>query len=98
MYDGEPGYALDCRNKVASFDPDQVHATLPFQGERWSISAYTSRGVLDLDVRSADRLKGLGFEVGSSGVVPHHDANAAKYEEMVTSHGKEPLMPQHMTL
>ena len=88
LYDGEPGYALDC--KVASFDPDQVHATLPFQGERWSISAYTSRGVLDLDVHSADRLKGLGFEAGSSGVVPHHDANAAEYEEVVASHGKEP--------
>ena len=34
MFGEQKGRTLDSRNKVAVFDPDQVHATLPLEGER----------------------------------------------------------------
>ena len=63
LFNGENGRVLACRNKIASFSPDQVHATLPSEGERWSISAFTSRSVPMLSELEKNKLKELGFDL-----------------------------------
>ena len=63
LFNGEKGRALECCNKIASFSPDQVHATMPFEGERWSISAFTSRSVPMLNELEKNKLTELGFDL-----------------------------------
>ncbi|CAE7312962.1 unnamed protein product, partial [Symbiodinium necroappetens] len=64
-------------------DPDQVHATLPFEGERWSIG---SRGVLKFGDCERDQLRDLGFNLDPiASIAP----NIAKVAEQESSSGEE---------
>ena len=60
-YEGRAGRLLESRHKIVAFGPDQPHATMPFEGERWSISTYASRGYASLDKEQRKALKSLGF-------------------------------------
>ena len=60
-YEGRAGRLLESRRKIVAFGPDQPHATMPFEGERWSISTYASRGYASLDKEQRKALKSLGF-------------------------------------
>ncbi|CAE7314402.1 unnamed protein product, partial [Symbiodinium sp. CCMP2592] len=62
-YFGEtiPGYFCNTKKNLVSFSPDHVHATEEFQGERWSIVAYTSRLVTETTQADRSRLCRLGF-------------------------------------
>ena len=62
-YEGQDGRILECKHKIVAFGPDQAHATLPFEGERWSISAYASRGFPKLTKQQQKGLADRGFNV-----------------------------------
>ena len=51
------------RQRVLSFSPRKLHGPEPWQGERWSIVAYQTRSVKNLDSGGRRELRGFGFDV-----------------------------------
>ncbi|CAE7949087.1 TY5A, partial [Symbiodinium sp. KB8] len=56
-----PGYVVDSRHNLVSFAPDRLHSTEPFTGDRWSLTAYTSRSVSYATEADKAKLDRLGF-------------------------------------
>ena len=57
-----------------------VHATLPFEGEPWSISAFVSRGVLKFGDCERDQLRDLGFNLDPIATIAPNIASVAEQE------------------
>ncbi|OLQ12591.1 Copia protein [Symbiodinium microadriaticum] len=55
------GFLLDARDQTMCFDPELRHETQPFKGDRYSITAYTSRSIVQADQELRRRLRDLGF-------------------------------------
>ena len=55
------GSFVDAKGKPFVFDPKRRHATGPWDGERWCISCFTTRGISDADQGERDRLRALCF-------------------------------------
>ena len=56
-----PGQILDCHDKIVVFSPQQSHGPEPWVGDRWSINAFTSRGLPHLGREEVDELKSYKF-------------------------------------
>ncbi|CAE7324462.1 GIP, partial [Symbiodinium microadriaticum] len=56
-----PGYLVNTKHQVYTFDGKAKHATQPWDGERWALSLYTTRGyqVTSLDYLVAEPLDNL---------------------------------------
>ena len=61
-----PGVAVDTRNRPIAFCPKLSHAVLPWKGCRFSITAYTSRGLEHVPSQCVRALRDLNFPC-----VPH---------------------------
>ena len=74
--DGEElkGFVIDTKEKVTTFDGKIPHATQPWEGERWTLSCYVTRGYPKSDVEMRDALRELRFPLhGVPLGVPHDD-------------------------
>ena len=60
------GQVHDCHDKALLFNPELFHETEAWSGDRWSLSAYTSRGLMHLNQPDLDKLRSLKFPVGKS--------------------------------
>ena len=63
---GEGEHALDgtsisTKEKPFVFDPKCRHATEPWNGNRWCVSCFTTRGISNADQIERDSLRALGF-------------------------------------
>ena len=56
-----PGYLVDTKEKPYALDPFRQHATQPWSGTRWVLSAYPTRGVPHTPVHLQEQLRHLGF-------------------------------------
>ena len=61
-----PGFVADPRGRVLSFHPKCRHETQPFAGERYAITAYTSRSLATAGPELRRGLRRLGFLQGST--------------------------------
>ncbi|OLP82986.1 Guanylate kinase [Symbiodinium microadriaticum] len=55
------GYYHDAHEQIVEFSPSNLHETEEFAGDRWSITAYTTRSVNTARLRDLHRLRQLGF-------------------------------------
>ncbi|CAE7280373.1 unnamed protein product [Symbiodinium microadriaticum] len=55
------GYYHDAFQQVLEFSPSDLHETEKFVGDRWSITAYTTRSIDTARLRDLHRLRQLGF-------------------------------------
>ncbi|CAE7866875.1 RE1 [Symbiodinium sp. KB8] len=58
-----PGRLRDTYENFVSFDPYYKHATCPWQGQRWSITYHTTRGILKAEKTTCNVLKKVGFRL-----------------------------------
>ena len=57
-----PGFLVDGnRNYISSFSPDSWHSTEPFKGERYSLTAFTTRSISYAEPHVRRRLRRSGF-------------------------------------
>ena len=56
-----PGRLKNTFETVLTFDPHYNHATCPWQGERWSMTFHTTRGILKAKKECCNVLKRVGF-------------------------------------
>ncbi|CAE7368225.1 RE1 [Symbiodinium sp. CCMP2456] len=66
-----PGVLRKHRGRVISFDPRQLHSVEPWEGERWAITAFTTRSAAHLNPEQESLLRNFGFEAKGEG----HRAN-----------------------
>ena len=64
------GYLVDTREKLYQFSGKIPHATQPWEGERWTLSCYTTRGYPQSTIALRDELRELRFPLRG---VPLHD-------------------------
>ena len=57
------GVELDIYKRGVIFSPKAWHGTCKWEGERWVLTAYVSRGWEHISTREREELKGLGFPV-----------------------------------
>ena len=65
--DGEGGKVLECHNTVHYFDGKTPHATMPFQGQRFTLVFYTRREVPSAKPGVRATLTELGFPLPPTG-------------------------------
>ena len=58
------GRPHDCKHRVIAFPPDRIHCPEPWEGERWTLVAFASRGVAHCSRDELSKLCGLDFPVG----------------------------------
>ena len=58
------GRPHDCKHRVIEFPPDRIHCPEPWEGERWTLVAFASRGVAHCSRDELSKLCGLDFPVG----------------------------------
>jgi FkbM family methyltransferase len=68
--DGEGGKVLECHNTVHYFDGKVPHATMPFDGERFTLVFYTRREVPSAKLAVRTELEELGFPLPPAGDRP----------------------------
>ena len=56
-----PGYLVNTKHQVYTFDGKAKHATQPWDGERWALSLYTTRGYQESTTTLRDQLRELRF-------------------------------------
>ena len=78
--DGEDimGYLVDTREKLYQFSGKIPHATQPWEGERWTLSCYTTRGYPQSTIAIRDELRELRFPL--RGVPLHVRGQDATWE------------------
>ncbi|CAE7470136.1 RE2 [Symbiodinium sp. CCMP2592] len=64
--------------KVFSFDGKALHATQPWEGERWALSCYTTRGYTKGTIEMRDELRELRFPLRG---IPIHDEPGQSKED-----------------
>ena len=57
------GRVLPTRHRVQQFQAQAWHAPLPWEGQRVTLSAYTTRGIRELSQGQLQQLRNLGFPV-----------------------------------
>ena len=57
------GQVVSTQHRLVVFSPKCYHATMPWQGLRWSVTAYLNRGVLHLRPKHLSFLRGHGFNL-----------------------------------
>ena len=55
------------RNKMMTFDARKWHSVEPWQGERWSITAYQTRSAMKLEPEQRELLESFGFSPSEDG-------------------------------
>ena len=55
------GYVVDTKEEILSFNGNILHATEPWEGERWTLSCYTTQGYLKTSKEERDELRELRF-------------------------------------
>ena len=60
------GHLHNCKETLLCFSPDLHHGPEPWTGDRWSINAYTSRGITSLSQSELDQLRSLKFPLGKT--------------------------------
>ena len=61
-----PGVVHDCRHRIVKFSPDLFHQPMAWTGDRWTINAYSSRGILNITDDEFRDLSRLRFPIGTS--------------------------------
>ncbi|CAE7247031.1 GIP, partial [Symbiodinium sp. CCMP2456] len=56
-----PGRFMNTFERILTFDPHYNHATCDWEGERWSMTYHTTRGVLKAGKECCNALKRVGF-------------------------------------
>ena len=56
-----PGKIMSCKHRCVHFEPERVHCTMPFKGDRFTLSMYTNRALLDVTAVQRQALVNLGF-------------------------------------
>ncbi|CAE7510542.1 RE1 [Symbiodinium sp. CCMP2592] len=56
-----PGYNVNTKDSVYAFNGKIKHATQPWEGERWTLSCFTTRGYQQSTVAERDQLRNLRF-------------------------------------
>ena len=56
-----PGRLKNTFETVLTFDPHHNHATCPWEGERWSMTFHTTRGILKANRECCNVLRRVGF-------------------------------------
>ncbi|CAE7325932.1 Plscr3 [Symbiodinium sp. CCMP2592] len=59
--DASKGELRDTWHSPLSFSCESLHCTMPIQGDRWVLTAYTCRNLHSFDMKSLAHLKSLGF-------------------------------------
>ena len=57
------GQVVSTRHRLVAFSPKSYHATMPWQGVRWSVTAYLNRGILHLRQKHWGFLRDHGFNL-----------------------------------
>ena len=75
LSDGNPakGKVLNTRENMISFCPKTRHAVEQWEGDRYSIVAYTTRGIQELSRTERDVLRTFGFPLGKREGHDHAD-------------------------
>ena len=60
------GQVHNCHDQLLLFSPELYHETQAWTGDRWGLSAYTSRGLVHLAQPDLDKLRSLKFPLGKS--------------------------------
>ncbi|OLQ03765.1 Copia protein [Symbiodinium microadriaticum] len=81
-----PGYLVDTRHQVYTFDGKAKHATQPWIGERWVLSLYTTRGYQESTADLRDQLRELRFPLRGLPLLPEvHGQAQGKFVRPVKS-------------
>ncbi|CAE7036567.1 unnamed protein product [Symbiodinium sp. CCMP2592] len=59
--DASKGELRDTWHSPLSFSCESLHCTMPIQGDRWVLTAYTCRNLHSFDTKSLAHLRSLGF-------------------------------------
>ncbi|CAE7349677.1 unnamed protein product [Symbiodinium sp. CCMP2592] len=59
--DASKGELRDTWHSPLSFSCESLHCTMPIQGDRWVLTAYTCRNLHSFDMKSLAHLRSLGF-------------------------------------
>ena len=66
------GVRQGIRHKPYMFSPKVWHQTCDWEGTRWVVTAYVTRGLQHLSRQEATRLRKLGFQVPQKEIKAHH--------------------------
>ena len=73
-----PGITRSCKHRMLRFEPERMHATMPWEGERFTIAIYTNKAIVEVDQSILGSLIDLGFPVDSRvNLSPSHAHSAA---------------------
>ena len=76
ILEGSP--PLDIRNRAVLFDGSVRHCSEPFEGERWSIVAFTSSALDLCDQKQRSKLRSMGFRLPLPPPPPRRSSPLAK--------------------
>ena len=62
-----PGRVLSCKHRCIHFEPERVRSTLPWSGDRFTLSLYTNRALQEVSSLQRQMLDGLGFPLSRIG-------------------------------
>ncbi|CAE7749525.1 GIP [Symbiodinium necroappetens] len=71
-----PGYLVNTKHQVYTFDGKAKHATQPWVGERWALSLYTTRGYQESTATLRDQLRELRFPLRGLPLLPEAHGQA----------------------
>ena len=74
------GQEFDIRKKVVLFSPKKWHGTCPWEGERWVVTVFVSRGWGHLSTSEQEELRELGFPVPTESKLEAYPAEAQSHE------------------
>ena len=72
------GLEIDIQNKGLIFSPHAWHGSCPWQGDRWVLTVFVSRGLTHLSVGDLAELEGLGFPIPQPRPEGDHQAFAVE--------------------
>ena len=74
------GQEFDIRKKFVLFSPKKWHGTCPWEGERWVVTVFVSRGWSHLSTVEQQELRELGFPVPLESKLEAYPAEAQSHE------------------
>ena len=75
---GVRGHLYDSFEKPVYFSPKLLHATQGWKGERFSLTAFTTRGLPKLDAEQISQLQSLNFPLSKQITTPQQALSATK--------------------
>ena len=90
-----PGIVVDSHNKPITFCPKLSHCVLPWKGHRFSVTAYTSRGLEHIPAHFVRALQNLNFPCAPFHQAVERPVGEPAHQHKVERHVGEPVQHFH---